>query len=237
MENSAAQNDNARPLRKSQRNSRTNLSRISISPQKSNNIEQLHTKPYELNMDKAIEKKLNSCTSEHIRVEVKPRNNMRIFLSTSAYELIKKSLPTLLQNYTDEEGLTFSTEKGLDKGGSEVEIRFRVLNQLKSGKTGSQVKFTINCYHTSSSMLVNGSKLDLFNDHILPKIEEEIQNHHDRLDTLNLKVQNSINNIHINNQQCHANIGTSKTNDSANYEMQCITYHKSTDKSSLPNEE
>lgn len=159
-------------------------------------------------MVKAIEKNLNSCTSEHIRVEIKPRNNMRIFLSTSAYELIKKSLPTLLQNYTDVEGLTFNTEKGLDKGGSEVEIRFRVLNQLKCGKTGSQVKFTINCYHTSSSMLVKGSKLDLFNDHILRKNEEEIQNHHDSLDILTLKVQNSINNIHLNNQQCHSNIGT-----------------------------
>ncbi|CAC5400931.1 unnamed protein product [Mytilus coruscus] len=86
-------------------------------------------------------------------------------------------------------------------------------------------------------MLVNGTKLDIFNDHILPKIKEEIQNHHDSLDTLNLKVQNSINKIHINNQQCHANIGSSKTDDSAKCEVQCITYHESIDKSVLPNKE
>lgn len=63
-----------------------------------------------------------------------------------------------------------TTEMGLDSNNAEVELRYRIVNKLKSGKPGSQLKFTINCYHTSTSILINGSKTDLFVDNILPCI-------------------------------------------------------------------
>jgi hypothetical protein len=56
-------------------------------------------KTYVLNADKAIYKKTDICTTEHLRTEFKAKNNIRILLSTSAYELVKKRLPEHLSEY------------------------------------------------------------------------------------------------------------------------------------------
>ena len=86
-----------------------------------------------------------------------------------------------------------TTERCLDSNNAEVELRFRIVNKLKSGKPGSQLKCTINCYHTSTYMLINGSKTDLFVDNILPCIEKEVHNVYSQEDNLS-----EINNrIHI----------------------------------------
>jgi hypothetical protein len=52
--------------------------------------------------------------------------------------------------------LAIVVEKGTDKKNVEVERKYRLVSKLKNGKAGSQVKFTINCYHTSTSYLING---------------------------------------------------------------------------------
>ena len=90
MELLPTQNKEERGLRKSQRTSRTNLKRNSISPLKSTPETEIVRKTYELNADKAIYKKMDTCTTEHLRTEFKAKNNIRIFLSTSAYELVKE---------------------------------------------------------------------------------------------------------------------------------------------------
>jgi hypothetical protein len=53
------------------------------------------------------------------------------------------------QVVTGPDNLDMTTEMGLDSNNAEVELRFRIVNKLKSGKPGSKLKFTINCYHTS----------------------------------------------------------------------------------------
>lgn len=171
------QNKEERGLRKSQRTSTTNLMRNNISPET-----EIVRKTYELNADKAIYKKMDTCTAEHLRTELKAKkNNIRIYLSTSAYELVKKRLPDQLSGYINKDNLDMTTERGLDSNNAEVELRFRIVNKLKSGKPGSQLKCTINCYHTSTSKLIDGSKTDLFIDNILPCIEKEVHSQEDNL--------------------------------------------------------
>jgi hypothetical protein len=92
MELLPTQNKEERGLRKSQRTSRTNLKRNSISPLKSAPETEIVRKTYELNADKAIYKKMDTCTTEHLRTEFKAKHNIRIFLSTSAYELVRFSM-------------------------------------------------------------------------------------------------------------------------------------------------
>ena len=87
---------------------------------------------------------------------------------------MKIKLPQLITNYATTENFAMILEKGVDKAQTEVEIRFRTFNQLKSCKAGNQLKFTVNCYHTSTSMLVNGSKLELFTENILPKLLDKL---------------------------------------------------------------
>jgi hypothetical protein len=136
---------------------------------------------------------MDTCTAEHLRTAFKAKNNIRIYLSTSAYELVKKRLPEHLSAYINKDNLDMTTERCLDSNNAEVELRFRIVNKLKSGKPGSQLKFTINCYHTSTSILMNGSTTYLLVYNILPCIEKEVQNVHSQEDSLS-----EINNrIHI----------------------------------------
>ena len=93
-----------------------------------------------------------------------------------------------------------TTEMGLDSNNAEVELRYRIVNKLKSGKPGSQLKFTINCYHTSTSILINGSKTDLFVDNILPCIEKEVHSQEDNLSEINNKILISLTSENIRKQ-------------------------------------
>jgi hypothetical protein len=81
---------------------------------------------------------------------------------------------------------------GIDLNIAEVDLRFRVLIQLKTGKADSKLKFTINCYHTSTSILVNDSNLDLFIENILLRIKEAIAVNCNDLNELNYRIENSI---------------------------------------------
>ena len=180
-----------------------------------------HTlKHYVLNVDKAIYKKTDTCTTEHLRTEFKAKNNIRIFLSTSAYELVKKRLPEHLSEYINNDNLDMTTEMGLDSNNAEVELRFRIVNKLKSGKPGSQLKFTINCYHTSTSILINGSKTDLFVDNILPCIEKEVHSQEDNLSEINNKILISLTSENIRKQD---NIDIGEENNT-NKEILSIKY-------------
>jgi histone H3/H4 len=114
-----------RSLRKSQRTSKTNLMRSSLSPPKP----ATEIKDYELNVNKAIIKKLDHCQINHLEIEHKPRNNLSLRFSTSAYELLKTSLYELLEQIMEKENLaTIVVEKGT------VERRYRLVNKLKNGK-------------------------------------------------------------------------------------------------------
>ena len=96
-----------------------------------------------------------------------------------------------------------TTERCLDSNNAEVELRFRIVNKLKSGKSGRQLKSTINCYHASTYMHINGSKTDLFVDNILPCIEKEVQNVHsqeDNLSEINNRIQISLTSENIRKQ-------------------------------------
>ena len=139
-------------LRKSQRTSKTNLMRSSLSPPKPTT----EIKDYELNVNKAIIKKLDHCQINHLEIEHKPLNNLSLRFSTSAYQLLKTSLYELLEQILEMKNLAIVVEKGTDKKNVKVERKYRLVSKLKNGKAGSQVKFTINCYHTSTSYLING---------------------------------------------------------------------------------
>jgi hypothetical protein len=129
-----------RSLRKSQRTSKTNLMRSSLSPPKP----ATEIKDYELNVNKAIIKKLDYCQINHLEIEHKPRNNLSLRCSTSVYELLKTSLYELQEQILEKENLAIVVEKGTDKKNVEVERRYRLVNKHKNGKAWNQVKFTVN---------------------------------------------------------------------------------------------
>lgn len=172
-------------LRRSNR-SKSNISLI----QKSKN--------YELNKQKAIDKKRNDCNSPHIRYEMKPRNNFCISFSTAAYELVKEFLHKYFDKQQCQEEYAIAVENGLDKSNAIVETRFRIYNKKRDGSIGNQHKYTVNCYNTTSRVLVNGVKTDKFVDNVLPIILELITSKESELDSVNNDIQRTLQPIEVN---------------------------------------
>ena len=129
-----------RSLRTSQRTSKTNLIRSSLSPPRPTT----DIKDYELKVNKDIIKKLDHCQINHLAIEHKPINNLSLRFSTSAYELLNTSLYELLEQILENKNLAIVVEKGIDKKNEDVESRYRFVSKPKNDKAGNQVKFTIN---------------------------------------------------------------------------------------------
>ena len=162
------------------------------------------TKQYTLIKQKALQKKLAGCLREHLSVELKPGKNLILKLSTAAYELAKYITIDALQNDCPS-GLICSKEVAVDQNGDSVELRMKLVNKKRDGLPGSQTKLTINFYNTTSNIMVNGSKVDLFIDNILPILNSQLEQHCSSLDAVNTHLGSTIN---------HAvkNTGVSATN-------------------------
>ncbi|VDI71069.1 Hypothetical predicted protein [Mytilus galloprovincialis] len=95
-----------------------------------------------------------------------------------------------------------------DKTNNIVEIRYKILNKRKDGSTGSYLKFTINVYNTTSSLLINGQKVDIFTETILPILEVYIGVNSNQLDDINTKLKTVIKDRQpksLNNMNNHQN--------------------------------
>ena len=89
---------------------------------------------------------------------MKLNKNLVIELSTSSYELMKQTIIDFLNKVTDDLQLqlAFEEEKVLDENWDNVETRYKVVNRKLDGNPVNISKLTINCYHTTSRILING---------------------------------------------------------------------------------
>lgn len=132
---------------------------------------------YVLDKNKAIQKKSSTCNKLHIENTVKSGNNIVIPLSTSAYELAKPIITSIINNSSQYYG-HFRDSK--DSSGATVDSCIRVHNRKIDGIQGKTTKFVINFYHTTSRLLVNGSRVDLFMNDIHELLHRELsKNGHD----------------------------------------------------------
>ena len=154
----------------------------------------VESRDYALNKGKALSKKLMGCAKDHIKIEMKQNKNLVLELSTSAYELIKQSIREFLNTITNDVTfqLAYDEEKVVDENGDNVETRFKVTNRKVDGNPGKISKLTINCYHTTSRILVNGSKVDLFVTVGLPLVKKQIAQFYTDLNDLNKYFENTL---------------------------------------------
>ena len=159
-------------------------------------------KNYELNMQRALEKKLAACCIDHIVVTPADPNNFIIQLSTAAFELTKQALLSCLHldlenpdrrstrniDYNDEE----------DAGSNRVGAIIRVRNWsaiVKPGSaealTGSCV-ITINIYSTTSLILINGADAGKFVEMYVPVLQQAIDNNREQLTRANNMIGSAI---------------------------------------------
>lgn len=128
------------------------------NPQKKTPVDKSTT--YALKKDKALDKKLKATNRKHpITTEI-TGGGIRLYLQAGLYELVRRILPSVY-----EEHYPGNVEKSrqVDKTGNVVHETVRLQSQ------GNAV-YTINLYHTSSSLLVNGKDQAQFLERDLPKI-------------------------------------------------------------------
>ncbi|CAC5408562.1 unnamed protein product [Mytilus coruscus] len=204
-------------LRRSNR-SKSNISLI----QKSKN--------YELNKQKAIDKKRSDCNSPHIKYEMKPKNNFCISFSTAAYELVKHFLHEYFDKLQRQDAYAIAVKNVFDKSTAIVETRFRIFNKKRDGSFGNQHKYTVNCYNTTSRILVNGVKTDKFVKH------SDIDKIRDKPCVCRLCIENNLYSPEI----VHYNTSVNNTvNDVLQLDQQepAIEFPKDKDQSTLPPED
>ena len=166
---------------------------------------------YTLDREKALEKKLQKCDSEHVIFEMKAGKNFVVWLSTSAYELAKSEIKNILQSPDLIGQFGIQTQIGLDSSDVNTDTCFKVYNRRQNGAVGNIAKFTVNFYHTTNTITVNGSRVDVFINNIFDKLCEFIRSKHPELDIANATIANQINSLR--------SLSTSNT---VNIAMNCI---------------
>ena len=85
------------------------------------------------------------------------------------------------------------SESGLEQAGAEVETRYITISKKKKdGKPGCYLKLTINLYHSSSRILVNGSRVDLFMDVIFTELLNELKRLYSNIAVMNRTMNEAI---------------------------------------------
>ena len=150
---------------------------------------------YTLDRDKALDKKLQKCDAQHIIFEMKSGKNFVMRLSTSAYELAKTQIKDILQSPDLIGQFGIQAQIGKDSANANTDTCLKVYNRKQNGAVGNIPKFTINFYHTTNTITVNGSKVDVFINNIFDKLCESIKSKHPQLDIANATIASQINSL------------------------------------------
>lgn len=160
-------------------------------------------KDYTLDKRKALDKKSDACKREHMKSQMKPGRNLVIQFSTAAYEYARSFLEKLLYD----EKFPFSVEKreSLEQNDLTVDICYKILNTKADGSCGKIQKFVINCYHTTSQLLINGCKIDIYLNELHERLCNEMKRKYTMLDFLNINIAQSISSAEIKNDSVLVN--------------------------------
>ena len=170
----------------------------------------MKNKDYALNKTKSLDKKSAGCMKEHMKCEIKQGNNVVIEMSTAAYELSKSCLNKLL----NDENFPYFAERrdSIEQTGANVDTCYRIYNKKADGNCGKMLKFVINMYHTTSTILVNGNRTDIFLSEIHNELCSKMTACCKELDILNINIASVLEKDHLNRPAINKQI----TQDSGN---------------------
>ena len=104
-----------------------------------------------VNEKTAIKKKIKSCREEPLEIKMEKENNLRIFCNTTAFEIMRKIIiETVASNYVLEK-----TEKKDISGKVVIET---IKTKDRNARRTLPI-FFINIYRTTSTLLINGPKV------------------------------------------------------------------------------
>ena len=133
-------------------------------PPATTHMTQTNTLNFELNREKAVDKKITQCERISNITFKATYGGIRFWCQTGFYETIKKTLH-IWSDLVNNNGRTATVKEKTERNGFHLETIYS-LTSLKPRRK----QYTINLYHTQSSGLVNGNHLDIFQEHDLPTI-------------------------------------------------------------------
>ena len=109
---------------------------------------------YYLNEQHIIQKQLQVCDTQIANTETKPNKNVVIKLSTAAFQfLIKELLPYFLSKQ-----IRIGIKQSKDALKNVTQVTIKVFHKTSNRQT--KHSYTINCYRTTSNILVNGPDIN-----------------------------------------------------------------------------
>ena len=157
----------------------------------SNTQASVDVREYSLNKAKSLKKKLEDCQDENVKIHPKPGNNLSLEFSSAAYEIAKIHIKNIVTSEKFEKENRVKIELSKDQQGAEVEVRFKVYSKVKNSKKtpGKQHhRYTINCYNTSSAMLVNGAHIGMFESQIFKTVHAYIKQNTQNINDMNMQL-------------------------------------------------
>ncbi|CAG2184839.1 unnamed protein product [Mytilus edulis] len=97
-----------------------------------------------------------------------------------------------MKYYNSEECKSYSVvqkQDGVENAGLTVDSCSRVYNKKQNGQVGTMLKFTINLFHTSCLMNVNGKRVDLFINNTFDGICEKVEKEFNEIELLNQSIE------------------------------------------------
>ena len=143
---------------------------------------------YYIDQKASLKKKLKACNK--VQTEVKPKNNLVIQLNTAAFQfIVQKMLPFLIQN----EQLEIEMKQTLDAMQNIIQGTFKIYS--KQSNRRSKHDYTINCYRTTSNILINGPGVTKFMSNELKLIAKILEDNKIQINTQNIQLKSILYNI------------------------------------------
>lgn len=143
--------------------------------------------PYAISHQKALSKKMDACNRPHMDINITGGGYV-IKCSTAYYELIRSNLQQYFDTQTNLKVKSYVDQ--VDSTGAQQDSSFKLV--YRNGQTCS----TINLYHTTSTIMVNGKSQDSFVKNHFSKfhkyIQQKLLDYRINLDDINKTLYDSI---------------------------------------------
>ena len=140
---------------------------------------------YDLNKRAALAKKMASCEREDFEVELKTLSCL-VQLNTASFEYFREDIIAFVNNCAKYRVIRHDPVK--DKSGC---LTAEIVAVGSSYSTTDKL-FTINIYQTTSRVMVNGSKFQLFVEKDLPSLLQKLKNRRNTIHDVNQQFRESI---------------------------------------------
>ena len=145
---------------------------------------------YYIDQKASLKMKLKACNREMAQIELKPKSNLVIQLNTAAFQfIVQKMLPFLIQN----EQLEIEMKQTLDAMQNIIQDTFKIYS--KQSNRRSKHDYTINCYRTTSNILINGPGVTKFMNNELKLIAKILEDNKIQINTQNIQLKSILSNI------------------------------------------